>query len=89
MSLGAMATDIRQMVLSAGAWATAAGLTAGLALTLVGLRFLSSQVFGLETGNVRAYVVAGCTLTLTALAASWLPARRAARVDPVRAIQTE
>lgn len=89
MSLGAAGSDIGRMVLSAGAWATAAGLAAGLGLTLLGMHLLASQVFGLEKGNVAAYGVAAAVLALTALLASWVPARRAARVDPVEAIRTE
>jgi predicted lysophospholipase L1 biosynthesis ABC-type transport system permease subunit len=89
MSLGAHGGAVVWMVLKAGAVALALGVTLGVGLSLVSARVIESQLFGVEPGDLPTYVAAGLALSAAALVATWLPARRAARIDPVRAMSSE
>jgi len=87
VALGADARSIRSLVLRAGMLATLAGLGAGSIVAIVGLRLLGSELFGLEQNRPDAWLIAAALVTIVALAACWVPARRAARVDPVIAMR--
>ena len=50
---------------------------------------VASVLFGIEPTNPPTYVATALALALTALTAAWIPARRAARVDPVTALRAE
>lgn len=92
ISLGAGGAQIRRLVLRGGALATGTGILVGIALAVGGLRLLSSQLFGLEEGGFGAagsYAAAAVLLAAVTLAACWVPARRASRVDPVEALRVE
>jgi putative ABC transport system permease protein len=89
VALGAQPGDIRRMVVSHGAGLVLRGLVLGLAGSLALGRYLTSVVSEIsptDPGTLAGVVV---LLTGVALAASWLPARRATRVDPVVALRTE
>lgn len=89
MSLGADRRAVRTMVFGSGAGATLAGLLGGTLLAFLGLRALSSQLFGLDPARPGAYLLAAVALALVSLVATWLPARRAARLDPSIAMRAE
>jgi len=89
MALGADRARIRTLVLRYGAAATTAGILAGLALAVAGLGFVSSRLFGVEGGGPVEYGVAALVLAAVAMTATWIPARRATRIDPVVAMRTE
>jgi len=89
MSLGADRRAVRTMVLGSGAGATLVGLLGGALLAFLGLRALSSQLFGLDAGRPGAYLLAAALLALVSLVATWLPARRATRLAPSIAMRTE
>lgn len=89
MAMGAGTNSIRRMVLRYGAAATALGIAMGIGLTTLGLRYASSRIFGLEQAGFGAWFTAGLVLSGVSLAATWLPARQASRVDPVDAMRTE
>jgi putative ABC transport system permease protein len=89
MSLGADARGIRRLVLGSAMAATAIGLVAGGALGAAGIRALSSQLFGLDRSSPAAWAAAALVMTLVAIVATWVPARRAAAIDPVRAMRME
>lgn len=88
MSLGARTSSIRGMVLLQGLGATAVGVLIGGGLALVGIRLLQSQVFGLERAEPTVYVAAAAVLGAVMLAACWVPAGRAAAVDPSEALRS-
>jgi len=89
LALGSSAAGLFRLVLSEGALLVGVGLALGVAGTLAARRALAAQLYGIEAGDplVAAAVVA--VLTVVALAACALPARRATRVDPVRALSAD
>ena len=68
---------------------TAIGLAVGLALAAGAGRLLRSQIFGVSPLDPVTFVGVSALLAAVALLAAWLPARRAARVDPIIALQAE
>jgi predicted permease len=89
MALGARASDILKMVMQQGGRMIAAGLVCGIAAALALGRVLSSLIP--EIGGAEPTVLAGAVLALAAAAliASWFPARRAARIDPMTALRQD
>jgi len=77
------------MVLRQAAVLAGAGLVAGCAASLVLTRFLSSLLFEVRTADVATLTAIAALLAAVALAASYLPARRAAGVDPTVALRYE
>jgi predicted permease len=89
LALGARAADVLRMVMGQGARMIAAGLVLGMAGALALGRVLASQIPEVAAADPLVLAVAALTLTAAALAASWLPARRAARVDPLQALRQD
>jgi predicted permease len=87
MALGARTTDVRALVLREGVVLALAGVVGGLALSLWAGHALRNQLYGVSQMDVVSFVVAAVILAAAALMASWIPARRAARVDPVVALR--
>src|SRR5579863_606636 len=89
MALGAAPADIRRMVLARGMGLALAGAAIGV-LTALGLgRLLTGLLFGVSPTDPASYIVVTFMLTIVAFAASYLPARRAMRVDPLVALRYE
>ena len=89
MALGAQPGDVRRLVMSQAAVLGAAGLAAGVASALLLTRTLSSLLFGV-TASDPATFGAGCALLMgVVVAAAYLPARRATRVDPMVALRAD
>ena len=89
MALGADRSTIGRMVLRYGAAATVIGILGGSALAWAGTRVLASEMFGLDRPNAAAWAGAAVMLAGISLLATWLPARRAVRVDPVTAMRAD
>ena len=89
IALGAGKAAILRGVLQQGMILTVAGLTIGLAASLVLTRFLRSMLFGVGTTDLLTYATVAIVLCAVAAFACYLPARRAAAVDPVQALRTE
>jgi putative ABC transport system permease protein len=89
MALGARAADVVRLLVWQGAVLAGIGIGVGLVAALALTRFLSSLLYGIGTLDPVTFVVTSVTLLLTALAASWLPALRAARIDPMKALRQE
>ena len=87
IALGATGAQIRLMVLRLASIPLAAGLMAGAVGALLLGRWLTSLAFGISPSDPRIVAAAAILLTTTGLLASWLPARRAARIEPRIAIQ--
>jgi ABC-type antimicrobial peptide transport system permease subunit len=88
-ALGASDGKVISMILRESSWLLAGGLAVGAALAFSSLRFIESRLFGLSATDPAAFGAAALLLTVVALAAAWLPARRASRVDPLVAIRYE
>ncbi len=89
MALGATRRDILTLVLCQGATSTFVGLLVGMLLALVMTRVIRSALQGISTIDLVSIVVTVVVLTATSLLASYIPARRAARVDPMVALRYE
>lgn len=89
VALGASRGQIVRLVMRHAVLVATVGLAAGLAAGLAGARALSGILFGVPTWDPVAIGAAAAALTLTAAVASYLPARRAARVDPVRTLAAD
>lgn len=86
IALGATATQVRGLVLRQAACVLGAGVVAGIAGALVIGRWLSLLLFEVRPSDPRVLVATASVLVLTGLAAAWLPAVRASRVEPRNAI---
>jgi ABC-type antimicrobial peptide transport system permease subunit len=89
MALGADRREIIMMVLRESGLLLGAGLLAGTALSLFATRAVATLLFGLKATNLPALLTAAGVLALVALAASYLPARRAANLEPTVALREE
>jgi ABC-type antimicrobial peptide transport system permease subunit len=89
MALGAQRDDIVRLIVRQGAALAAAGLLAGLVLAFATARFLAAFIFGISPFDALTFSAVTAALGGAALVASWLPARRATRVDPVIALREE
>jgi predicted permease len=89
MALGARADQVMRMVLGEAGWMTVIGIVAGLGAALALGRVITSLLYGLKAWDPSTLASAAAVLLLVALAASWLPARRAARIDPMKALRHE
>jgi predicted permease len=89
IALGASRADVLRMVLSQGAKLAAIGVSMGLAASRALTQLMGSMLYGVSATDPLTFVGVALILTLVALAASYLPARRAMHVDPMVALRYE
>jgi putative ABC transport system permease protein len=89
MAMGATASDIQRLVLGKGALLTLIGMGIGLPVAFVLANALSSLLFGVKAADPVAFIAIPLVLAAVATLASYLPARRAVRVDPITALRYE
>jgi putative ABC transport system permease protein len=89
MALGAQRTDVLGLVLGRGFILTLAGIACGLGGALALTRFLSGLLFGVTPTDPATFVVVSLLLAAVAALSSYLPARRATRVDPMVALRDD
>ncbi len=89
MALGAEAGDVRWLIGKEVGAMVIAGVTVGLPLAYALARLSESLLFGVNAGNSSAYVLGLGLIAAVALAACWIPARRATEVDPLVALRYE
>jgi putative ABC transport system permease protein len=83
IALGADPHDIRRLVVGEGTRLTAVGIAAGIAGALVTSRGLGALLFGVSATDLTTFALAAIGLSIAGVAAAYLPARRASRIDPV------
>jgi len=89
IALGATGGSITRMVVGRGLALTGSGLAIGLAAAWAATRAMQKMLYGVGATDPATFVAVGAILAVVALAACWLPARRAARVDPIVALRDE
>lgn len=89
MALGATARNVTSMILRQGIWMLGCGVVLGIIAAAALRGVMSAFVFGVPTTDPATYAVAGLCLAVATVAACVIPARRAARVDPVLALRAE
>jgi putative ABC transport system permease protein len=89
MALGASVGNILVLIMRRGLWQIAAGLGLGLAAAIPAARIMASLPIGVSTGDPTVFLVVASVLVVVGIFACWLPARKAAALDPVQAIRYE
>jgi putative ABC transport system permease protein len=89
VALGASPRSVAVMMTRQGLALTLAGIAGGLVLFLIIARFLRSFLYGVSANDPLTLILAAAFLLLVATLASWLPARRASRVDPANVLRAE
>ena len=89
MALGQAASDVRRNVLSGAGAMAVTGLAIGAAVSLLARRGLAQFLGGVESNPLTVLTLVGAVLTLVALLAAYVPARRASRVDPMVALRSD
>jgi ABC-type antimicrobial peptide transport system permease subunit len=89
MALGARRADVLRLFLSESARFAGAGLAAGIVLAIAATRLMRTMLFGVGPTDLVSFSAVAVVLTGVAIAASFLPARRAAGISPMEALRHE
>jgi putative ABC transport system permease protein len=89
LALGAQPSDILKLVVGQGLLLATAGILLGLGLAFAFTQVLANLLFGISTTDPLTFTLVGALLLIVALLASYLPARRAIRVDPIVALRCD
>ena len=89
LALGAQPRQVRGMILRESTWLAAAGIVVGVGAALGLTHFIRTMLYGVAPYDASTVVGGALILLAVALAASWIPARRAARVQPMEALRHE
>lgn len=89
MAVGAQRSQLLWMVMRESMSLTIAGVVVGVPLAILTGKALSSALYGIKPGDPASFAFAAAGVSIVALAASWIPARGAANVDPLTALRSE
>jgi macrolide transport system ATP-binding/permease protein len=89
MALGAQRSSVYQLVMREAVWLTGVGVAAGLVCALAAATLMRSLLFGVQAFDATTLVTTAAVLALASLLATYIPARRAAQVDPMVALRYE
>jgi putative ABC transport system permease protein len=89
LAIGATPRDVVRLFVREGAALTLVGVAGGLAGALAVTRALATLLFGVTTTDPLTFTSVAGALAIVALVASYVPARRAARIDPMQALRTD
>jgi ABC-type antimicrobial peptide transport system permease subunit len=88
-AIGATRRQIVGLIMVQGLWKTGIGLVVGLGAAVLLSHYMESMLFELKPSDPWAYLVVSALLAIVAAAACYIPARRAARIDPITALRTD
>jgi ABC-type antimicrobial peptide transport system permease subunit len=89
MALGADRTSVRRMVLGSSLRSVLLGVAVGLGASAVASQWIAAQLYGVTPTDPLTYFTVAMLIVVTALLATWWPARRAAAVDPAVTLRAE
>jgi predicted permease len=89
MALGAQTADVRRLFLRHGLLLTGAGIALGIGVSVAVTRVVSALLFGVGPMDPVTYAAVSAGLAAVALLATWLPARRASRINPIAALRAD
>jgi putative ABC transport system permease protein len=89
LAMGAQREDVLRMILRRAAWLTGVGVCTGLALAFALAHGVANLLYEVSPNDPIIFSTITAAITFTALLASWLPARRASRIDPMAALRDE
>jgi macrolide transport system ATP-binding/permease protein len=89
MALGAQRSSVYQLIMTEAGWLAGVGIIAGLVCSIGAATLIRGLLFGVRTWDVATMVAVSAVLAISALLASYIPARRAAKVDPMVALRYE
>ncbi|MGH9839936.1 MAG: FtsX-like permease family protein [Blastocatellia bacterium] len=89
IALGARSRDVVGLVMMQGAVLTLSGLAIGLAASWAATRLMQGLLYGVNAADPATFASIALLLMVVALAACWIPARRATKVDPMVAVRCE
>jgi putative ABC transport system permease protein len=89
IALGAQRSDVIRLLLGEGAWLACIGLSTGILIAWVVKRSIASMLFGISPDDAATFVGVAALLLIVAMAAAYLPARRAASIDPAVTLRSE
>ncbi len=89
MALGAQRASVYRLILREACWLAALGIVGGILCSFAATSLLRSMLFGVSPRDAGTAISVVCVLAASALLASFIPARRAASIDPAKALRTE
>jgi ABC-type antimicrobial peptide transport system permease subunit len=89
MALGATVGDVQIMIMREGIRLVAIGVLVGMTIAMAASRVIQSMLFAISARDAATFVLVPSVLTLVAILACWVPARRATRIDPSTALRDE
>jgi ABC-type antimicrobial peptide transport system permease subunit len=89
VALGAQSANVSRMIMRESLMLLAIGTVLGLPLALMATRIIREQLFAIDAIDPISFTVSLAVVSLMTLLAGWLPARRAAGVDPLQALRVE
>ncbi len=89
MALGAQRSSVYQLIMKEAAWLTGVGIVIGLICSIAAATLIRGLLFGVRSWDAATLAVVSVLLAVAALLASYIPARRAAKVDPMVALRYE
>jgi len=89
MALGAQPADVRRLVLARGIRLAAVGTLVGIVAALAATRFIAGYLYGVSALDPLSFAIAALVAIVVALAASFIPAQRACKLDPMLALRAE